>query len=143
MAAFQPRARFPIQARGLRQSRVARGSEMGAVCGIRGVAAVHAQSFKKKEKDLRCVARQVLCLPRRKRWRADFPVRLVGSSRELFYAFLFRKYLGFISYMDGGTVSLACFVSGILIQAGLAEFCCRVRAVLVRTISVDGSLIFF
>ena len=48
-----------------------------------------------------------------------------------------------ISYMDGGTVSLACFVSGILIQAGLAEFCCRVRAVLVRTISVDGSLIFF
>ena len=44
--------------------------------------------------------------------------------------------------MEGGTVYLICFVSGILIQAGLVEFCCRVRAVLVRTISVDGSSIF-
>ena len=86
---------FPIVV-GWGQIRVARGSKMGGMCGIRGVAAVHAQSFKKNEKVLRRVARQVLCLPRRKRWRADFPVRLVGSSRELFCAFLFflRKYLG-------------------------------------------------
>ena len=51
---------FPIQASGLRQIRVARGSKMGAVCGIRGAAAVHAQSFKKKENIGRRVARQVL-----------------------------------------------------------------------------------
>ena len=81
MAAFQLRARFPIQASGLRQIRVARGSKMGAVCGIRGAAAVHAQSFKKKGEHCETRGAPDFMLATTKPVaRADFPVRLVGSS---------------------------------------------------------------
>ena len=69
---------FPIQASGLRQIRVARGSKMGAVCGIRGVAAVRDQNFKQKKKVVRRVAGQVYyCLDNNKHVR-----RWVGGSDE-------------------------------------------------------------
>ena len=48
-----------------------------------------------------------------------------------------------ISYMDGGTVYLMCFVSDSLVNAGVDWSCSSVRVVLCPSLSVDGSSIFF
>ena len=61
---------------------------MGGMCGIRGAAAVHAQSFKQREG---CETREgpgLLISTTTASVRADFLVWLVGSSREPFCTYL-------------------------------------------------------